>query len=230
MSDLARLEEKLLVALDELIAQRHEAFSRLVFAESERVARTHSVDAALVRDHYEQGARLEWLLSVHLAPPPDRRFPRARCFLVTMTQAGLDAKRRERHLRAPLYAHLEQKYRRIATAKHALWIRRSFIGREGIDAHDAKRGQREAVRLARCTLPPMPRLATERYVSGHDAEHAAFMHGCIGQAGGPLAHRQLVRLFLEGHGKAFNIDAQLYESELVMDYERKLRSDSEEEP
>lgn len=204
MNDLARLERELTAALDQLDRGEARSFARLAFAESDQAARELEVDPALVLDQYERGTRLAWLREVHRHPRPDRPYPRARAFRTSMLHAAHDVRRRERQKRDPLYAHLEQKYRRLATAaRYALWILKSFIGRLGVDAHDAARGDRSRVVPEKCApLPPLPRQANERYVSRHDEDHAAFMRSCIEQAGGPLAHRQLVRLFLDAHGAA----------------------------
>lgn len=203
VNDLARLEEELTAALAQLEANEARAFALLAFAESDRAARRLHVDSASVRDQYERGTRLEWLLEVHRHPRPGRRCPRAHAFRASMLQAALDVRRRERQQRDPLYAHLERKYRNLATARYALWIVKSIVGRLGLDEQNGSRGDRARVVPERCKpLPPMPRQANERFVSRHDEDHAAFMRSCIEQAGGPLAHRQIIRFFLDAHGAA----------------------------
>jgi hypothetical protein len=197
------LERELTAALDQLEIGETRAFAALMCAEAERAARLAGVDPALVLDHYEQGGRLSWLRGVHRDPRPEIRNPRARGFQASMLHAAYDVRRRDRQRKDPLYAHLEQKYRRLAVAQYALWILKSFVGRLQLDSVDAPRGVRSRVVPERCTpLPPLPRQANERYVSRHDADHAAFMRWCIAEAGGPLAQRQLIRLFLDAHGAA----------------------------
>lgn len=203
MRELEPLEEQLTAALRGIEASDSRAFARLLFAEADRAAEHLGVDAALVLDQYERGSRLEWLLALHRDPRPGSTCPRARAFRTSMLQAALDVRRRDRQRRDPLYAHLEQKYRRIATPKRGLWIARSMVGRAGIETESTPRGDRKKVVPGHgAPLPPMPRLASERYVSGNDEAHAAFIRSCIEQAGGPLAHRQLVRAFLDAHGAA----------------------------
>jgi hypothetical protein len=197
------LEQELIAALDELEAGEARSFASIASVEAEQAARELHVDPALVLDQYERGTRLAWLRELHRHPRPDRPYPRARAFRTSMLQAALDVRRRERQHKDPLYAHLEQKYRRLAVAQYALWILRSIVGRLQLDSQDARRGDRSRVTPEKCVqLPPLPRQANERYVSRHDADHATFMRWCIAEAGGPLAHRQLVRLFLDAHGAA----------------------------
>lgn len=193
-------EAKTIAALDDLTRGQARAFAQLAFAESERVASQLGVDAALVRDQFERAGRVEWLLGRHRTAPSS--FSRARALRVSMMHAALDVRRRERQRKDPLYAHLEQKYRRLAIAAHNLWIRRSLVGRLDVDAFDAPRGERQRVQPPSQLVPPLPRHVNERYSSRHDDEHVAFIHHCLAQAGGPLAHRQLIRVFLEQHGAA----------------------------
>jgi hypothetical protein len=200
--DLPQLELALHRALDEVMRDQHRALARLLGETAEKVARAMQVDSAQVYDQFERDHRIEWLIDVHRAPPIDRRNPRALALRSAMTKAALEVRRKERHKRDPLYAHLEQKYRRLAIAANGMWIVRSVVGRDGVDSPGSARGDRNLVAVAPSALPPLPRLAAARYVSRSDTEHAAFMRDCITAAGGPLAHRQIVRLFLDAHGAA----------------------------
>lgn len=202
MADLATLEHELIRALDEQLQGRPWGTALLAFAESERAAKAYEVDSALVLDQFEKDRRIEWLLEVHGLPDPTRRHPRARALKSAMSKAALDVRRRERRARDPLYAHLESKYRRLASPQHGLWIKHSIVGREGVDAPSSTRGRRSDVDLGRLTIPPMPRHVTARFVSRNDEAHATFIRECVRDAGGPLAHRQIVRLFLDAHGEA----------------------------
>lgn len=200
--DLPQLELALRRALDDVMRDQYRALARILGETAEQVARSMQVDSAQVSEQFDRDHRIEWLIDVHRAPPIDRRNPRALALRSAMTKAALEVRRKERHKRDPLYAHLEQKYRRLAVAANGMWIVRSVVGRDGVDSPGSARGDRNLVAVTPSALPPLPRLAAARYVSRSDAEHAAFMRDCITGAGGPLAHRQIVRLFLDAHGAA----------------------------